>query len=154
MKLGQTENLGVIEAVFFAGKPRVWQEPQPLSKESRRDGQNGPVLGGVLGGSTAREEIAQDARSQAAPGAGAKAAPGPALSDEYAATGMGNRTRHEVVQVALELQPDPVATLRVRYEFRTGLVKLGVLPAWDGRSPIERREGATGFERFCPEPGR
>jgi hypothetical protein len=154
-KLGQTENLGVIEAVFFAEKQRVWEKPRPMAKESRRDGQLGPVQGGVLGASPGRDEPAMEVpRSAAAAGSGAKAAPAPALSDEYAATGMGNRTRHEVVQVALDLQPDPVTTARVRYEFRTALLKLGVLPAWDGRSPIERREGASGFERFCPEPGR
>jgi hypothetical protein len=69
--------------------------------------------------------------------------------DDYAATGMGDRTRHDVEQVDVDLDPNPIATFRIRYEFRPQLVRLGVLS--NSRAPLERREKARGFE-YCPEP--
>jgi hypothetical protein len=74
------------------------------------------------------------------------------LSDEYAATGMGDRTRHDVTRVDLDLERTPAARIRIRYEFRPQLVRLGILPAGDDR--LARREKARGFDRFCPEPDR
>ena len=69
----------------------------------------------------------------------------PPPDDDYAATGMGRRTHHEVEEVELALEHFPFATVAIRYEFRPQLVKLGVL--FD-RDPLERRERARGF---CPE---
>lgn len=126
--LGQTQNLGVIEAVFFREvRPRVherWEgaeldAPAPRAEAQKRDA------------------------------AGATARPAPALSDDFAATGMGGRTRHEVSTVDLDLESSPAASIRLRYEFRPELVRLGVLPR--GQSPRERREKAKGFS-YCPEP--
>lgn len=111
--LGKTENLGVIEAIFYRERER------PIAQF--------------------REERSRDAA----------AAPKAAANDDYAATGMGGRTRHEVERVDIDLDPQPISTVRIRYEFRPQLVKLGVLR--DGRSPLERREKAKGFE-YCPEP--
>jgi len=131
--LGETEDLGVIEAVFFRERPR----PAPVIGRSRTDGA---------------------AQEKAAPGAGARAggeaAESVALADEYAATGIGERRRHEVVEVRLDLEREPAASVRLRYEFRPQLETLGVLPRPQHRSPLDRREDARGFERdFCPEPG-
>jgi len=118
--LGKTENLGVIEAVFYVERrPPIVQEfsaPRGAAKNE-------------AGGTTAAQA--------------------PALSDDYAATGMGERDRHEVERVAIDLDPHPIASARIRYEFRTQLVKLGVIP--ESPSPIERREHARGFERYCSE---
>jgi hypothetical protein len=130
--LGQTANLGVIEAVFFREvRPRVYERwegaelnapPPPRSEaQSRKD----------------------------AAGSAAQPAPAPALSDDFAATGMGGRTRHEVSTVDLDLESSPAASIRLRYEFRPELVRLGVLPR--GESPRQRREKAKGFS-YCPEP--
>ena len=115
--LGQTQNLGVIEAVFYRERSR------------RRDAQVAPPP----------------------PASGSAAAPremesNKGLADEYAATGMGDRDRHEVEAVDIDLDSTPIASARIRYEFRPQLVKLGVLLE---PSPLERREGARGF---CPEP--
>jgi hypothetical protein len=118
--IGQTENLGVIEAVFY--RERQWRE-QAYSAP-RSDG-------------------------GAPPPASAEANKSGALSDDYAATGMGGRTRHEVESVDIDLERTPVASARIRYEFRAQLVKLGVLLE---PSPLERREGARGFGDYCPEP--
>ena len=89
-------------------------------------------------------ERKRDAAS--APEAGAMSMP----DDDYAATGMGGRTDHGVVRVDVDLDPRPIASARIRYEFRPQLVKLGVIPR--DRAPLERREKARGFERYCPEP--
>jgi len=115
--LGQTENLGVIEAVFYRQRQRRVRALSPALEESMK---------------------------QAAPSAAG------ALSDAYAATGMGDRTRHEVERVDIDLEEVPAATVRIRYEFRPQLVKLGVLPAFE--SPLDRRERAHGFGNYCPEP--
>lgn len=129
--LGKTQNLGVIEAIFYRERSR------PIALWNRQ-------------GAAAREEssAAPAPKSQAAPSTvGAESA----LSDEYAATGMGDRTRHDVTRVDVDLDPTPVRTTRIRYEFRAQLVKLGVLEA-SRPSRLERREKARGFEGYCPEP--
>lgn len=118
--LGQTQNLGAIEAVFYRERTR-------------------------------RREMSKMAPPPP-PAAGSAAAPREAeankgyADDEYAATGMGDRDRHEVEAVDIDLDPTPIDSTRIRYEFRPQLVKLGVLLE---PSPLERREGARGF---CPEP--
>src|SRR5437764_9832188 len=98
--LGKTENLGVIEAVFYRERPR------------RREANVAP-------------------RSMPAPAptgtAGGVAAESAKPSDDYAATGMGQRDRHEIDTVDVDLDPRPIASARIRYEFRPQLVKLGVL---------------------------
>jgi hypothetical protein len=65
---------------------------------------------------------------------------------------MGDRTRHDVTRVAVDLERTPAARLRIRYEFRPQLVALGLLPREDGR--LARRERARGFDGYCPEPDR
>jgi hypothetical protein len=125
--IGQTQNLGVIEAVFYRERRRPAAQrreapmmaPPPAPKSQPR------------------------AESDNAAGAGA------APSDDYAATGMGDRTRHDIDWVHIDLDPTPVASARIRYEFRAQLVKLGVIP--DER-PLDRRERARGFGTYCPEP--
>jgi hypothetical protein len=77
--------------------------------------------------------------------------PSSKLSDEYAATGMGRKTQFGVTQVDLELEGEPAAVVRLRYEFRPQLIALGVLPRDPDPSRIARREGARGFAEFCPE---
>lgn len=122
--LGQTENLGVIEAVFFRERHREISRYAPRKEGASKD----------------------DAGRAQAPSAAMAAQP----SDDYAATGMGARTDHEVEVVDVDLERRPAASIRIRYEFRPQLVKLGVLPQFS--SPIDRRERSRGFERYCPEP--
>ena len=144
--LGKTENLGVIEAVFFREKVPPPPPPPILYEERVPGGVEGGVLGGVLPG---RPKPLGPPASAPAPKCEARKA-APALSDEYAATGMGRSTGHEVVHVEIELEQTPVSVSRIRYEFRPQLVKLGILPS---RDPLQRREGAEGFEfGYCPQP--
>ena len=128
--LGQTENLGVIEAVFYRERrPRISEYAQPVPSA---EAPSGNEAGGVTG---------------AAPKVQAQSRDG--LSDDYAATGMGRRERHEIESVDIDLESTPAASIRIRYEFTPQLVKMGILPSI---SPIDRRERARGFGSYCPEP--
>jgi hypothetical protein len=116
--LGETENLGVIEAIVYRERPRPVTRFQSPAAKSR----------------TGAAEAAPSAESSAE------------LSDAHAATGMGERTTHHVRRVRIELEREPIASVRIRYEFRPELVRLGVIPG--KLSPAERRDRARGF---CPE---
>ena len=128
--LGRNANFGVISAVFF--RERVATISRDRESSERR----------------------ADTPQPAAPAQEASAAAGKArAADEYAATGMGRRTDHAVTQVWLDLETTPAQSVNIRYEFRQQLVRLGVLPASSPRDPLERREGALGFEPgFSPVP--
>jgi hypothetical protein len=128
--LGDTANVGTIEAVFFREKQR---EPSILFKDE--GGERRPSSQAPLGA---------PAPSQA-PSAKARAA------DENAATGIGDKTNFPVQWVAFEEDPTPAARLCLRYEFRPQLVQLGVLPREaDG---LFAREHASGFEHsYAPDP--
>lgn len=131
--LGDTSNLGVIEAVVF-------RERRP---EPRRCGE-----------CDVREMPQQRKDSNeaapAAPRAQSKASDVGASVGGYAATGMGDATENVVTRVAIALEREPVAQLRIRYEFHDQLVALGLLPRGEDR--MSRRERATGFGAYCPEP--
>ena len=133
--LGHTADLGVIEAVFYRERCR----PQPWAA----------TLGAPS--PSAREEGAP-ADAAGAPGMAGAAKAAPRLSDEYAATGIGERTRHDVQRVHLDLEPTPAAVVRIRYEFRDQLARLGLLPPTPC-PPLDRRERAHGFTGgYCPDP--
>jgi hypothetical protein len=126
--LGDTANLGVIEAVFYrenAPRPSVCRSCDrravPEAADALKSGRKAP-----------------------APTAAAEALGG------YAATGMGDATPNTVTQVALSLDHHPVAQVRIRYEFHDQLIALGVLPRFD--EPPARREHARGFSNWCPQP--
>jgi len=121
-RLGQTRNLGIIEAVFY--RERIRHYSQELSRKHRDEGRSRP------------------APSATAPHSGAESQAAP--SDDYAATGMGRGTDHAVQEVEIALEREPIAVVALRYEFRPQLLKLGVAD----RDPLERRESARGF---CPE---
>ena len=138
--LNRTENLGIISAVFFKEKihrvhPPIWL----------RDGSV-----------DASEERTRAEADTAAPQskAGEVKAASPAAESEYAATGIGDRIRHEVEAIHMNLEDRPFANLNMRYEFRPALVKLGVIPPPRIDDPLIRRERARGFSQgpYCPEP--
>ena len=132
-RLGQTDNLGVIEAVFYRERrPRISEYTPRVQPGTMPQAGNEGAVGGTTAPSARAE--AQSKKD--------------ALSDDYAATGMGNRERHEIEVVSFDLESTPAASVRIRYEFTAQLVKLGILPS---ASPIERRERAQGFAAFCPE---
>ncbi len=128
--LGQTENLGVIEAVYFRERRQEAEVYRPGFGEERS---NAAGSAGAM---------------QPPPAPSAKAHKKDA-ADDYAATGMGEKARHEIEMIDIDLEPAPVASVRIRYEFHPQLVKLGILP--EQLSPLDRRERASGFSTFCPE---
>ena len=136
-RLGQTENLGVIEAVYFRERrhevdvyrPRFGEERSSASVEAQPRSVPAPLSEG-----------------SAAPSAKAQRHD---TADDYAATGMGDKERHEVYSVSVDLDPTPIASVRIRYEFHSQLVKMGILP--QHVSPLERREWASGFGPYCPQ---
>ncbi len=137
-RLGQPENIGVISAVFFR--------------------ERGPLVSALaLGqaGGAGRRDAARDAPApaeQRAAGGVAKAESALANQEEFAATGIGERTDHPVAMVHLDLEERPAASIDVRYEYRRQLVQLGVLPAPLPADPLARRQNARGFDQgFCPD---
>jgi hypothetical protein len=128
--LGKTANLGLITAVFF--KERVSNR----MTEGARDASPSPAA------PAAESQRGESSASQARKS-----------DNEYAATGMGDRTGHVVSQVWMDLEDRPAQTVNIRYEFRPQLVRLGVLQPAPTAGQLERRERARGFEPgFCPEP--
>ena len=142
-KIGQTGNFGVISAVFFRERRPVFVVPPRRAPMEERDDK-----------ARANESQApSSAAGDGAPRSAAKAAP----SDDYAATGIGRNTRHDVTWTNLELETQPAGEVTLRYEFRDTLIRLGVLPRPQPRyapDPLERRERAKGFNdnRYSPEP--
>jgi hypothetical protein len=137
-RLGQPDNIGVISAVFFRERVPIVSVPvfAPPSGAPRRD---------------AAQDAPAPAEQRAAGGA-AKAESASANREEFAATGIGERTDHPVVMVRLDLEERPAASIDVRYEYREQLVRLGVLPAPVPADPLARRQNARGFDKgFCPD---
>jgi hypothetical protein len=134
-KIGQPGNFGVISAVFFRERrPAVIAPPRPGRDEDKaRANESAPSAAG------------SDSSRRAA-----KAAP----ADDYAATGIGRHTRHDVTWTQMDLEPQPAGEITIRYEFRDALARLGVLPRPQPQpryapDPLERRERSKGFS---PEP--
>lgn len=97
--LGQTNNLGVIEAVFYREKHR-----EIAVYGSRKD-------------AARAQEVPAPREAQ-----NGVAAP----AQDYAATGMGEQTGNDVQLVDINLESTPAASVRIRYEFRPELIELGV----------------------------
>lgn len=146
--LGQTENLGVIEAVFFREKLSFAEQWLPFMNKDEKSGRGAESENRADSGAAPR---AQAPARVPAPSSAAQGEAQGKLDDDYAATGMGDKHRNDVRKVELDLESSPIAKVRIRYEFRPQLVKLGVLPRYE--APLDRRENARGFEKFCPEPG-
>lgn len=158
--LGKTEDLGIIEAVFFREKVPYrtgrWNEGQEDRRISlnEKDGRPGAPASGALQSAAPpadRAEASARDQSQKSSSSAMDSSSGAKLSDEYAATGMGNRTRFGIERVDVDLENEPAAVVRLRYEFRPQLVALGVLPSDPDPARIARRERARGFDEFCPE---
>jgi hypothetical protein len=141
-RLGRGSDLGIISAVFLRERVPV----TPTTAHRRRDDAGRDEM-------RSKSEPTPSSAGQAPSAAQTRPSAESTAAEEYAATGLGRRTDHHVVEVALDLDPHPVATLDLRYEYRPALVRLGLLPPH--RDPLPRRERASGFEPgFSPEPPR
>ncbi len=146
--IGDSRNVGVIEAVFFREKaPRVaplWVAPPAPPREASRDSAAGAA------GETAQAEPPRS-KTRAEARGGSSASP-LRESDSFAATGIGERTDFPVQWVRFEEDPVPAASIALRYEFRRELARLGVLPREDD---LYARDRGRGFERsYAPDPDR
>jgi hypothetical protein len=149
-KLGQTANLGVINAVFFRERepvvivtpprqPRPYEDDGIDRNESKRRSSETPSSQG-------RESGGAQSKS-------ADVTPRP--DDDYAATGIGRNVRNDVRWVNMDLQSHPAGEVLIRYEYRDALVRLGIIPRpYPRTDTLRRRERSTGFEDrgFSPEP--
>lgn len=89
-KLGQTENLGVIAAVFFRERrPVIVPPPYPITRDRDKD------------------DSEMSARAQSAP------------REEKAATGIGRNVRNDVHWVDMDLESRPAGEVTIRYEYRS-----------------------------------
>jgi len=135
--------------VFF--RERVERiEPIVSPPVERRDRPEVQGAAGACGAASKDSSRSETSAKPAAPESNAAVA----RQDEYAATGIGDKTDHAVRPIHMDLEDQPAATVGVRYEFHSQLVRLGVLPsARVAPDPLMRREGARGFDPgFCPEP--
>jgi len=138
--LGQTSNLGTIEAVFFREKqPYRARYEEKLSLNERR--QDAPAAAPAETQAGAARDLSKQSPAPSSVSS---------LSEELAATGIGRRTRFDVTRVDVDLEDAPAMSVRLRYEFRPQLVALGVLR--ESPDPVARRESGRGFSDFCPEP--
>jgi hypothetical protein len=145
--LGDTTNVGTIEAVFFREKRHriaqqitVQGEAPPADTRRARDEASAPAAA-----------PAPSSEGSASPRDAAKAEARRANeADSYAATGIGDRQDFSIQWVDFQEDPVPVATVSLRYEFRPELVRLGVL---SNEGDLWGRERASGFERkYAPSP--
>jgi hypothetical protein len=130
--LGKTANLGVIEAAFFRERQRDRILEAPDQKREGSSGRSGAPVEPEARGDSARRRSGESFDP-----------------DDYAATGIGRRVDNPVRRIRMELEKRPAASIRIRYEYREQLVRLGVLPWPWAPDPLTRREQANGF---APDP--
>ncbi len=177
--LGDTSNVGTVEAVFFRERARRGppvaievperRQPEPqvrgFDKDARGETSSGVAGGTASGTGTLAPEppSAAKARPEAEDGRSGRSAAQDAVEgqhrtvrpsepDRFAATGIGERTHFPVNWIEFDEDPNPVARIALRYEFRPELARLGVLPREDD---LYARDRARGFEReYAPDPHR
>ena len=150
-KLGQASNVGLITAVFFRERRPVTitrvtpsERRPPYKEDGIRDQRSAPEPGTT--GESSRNEGGRDAARSA------RSYPPP--DDESAATGIGRSVRNDVQWIKMDLDSRPAGEISIRYEYRTSLVRLGIIPRDYPRPDVlDRRERAQGFEpKYCPQP--
>ena len=148
--IGDTRNVGVIEAVFFREKARPVQPfavaPPPAQKKMSRDSASEAQEGRIEANAPETRIAGEQGSSKPAPQAGASVRE----SDSFAATGIGERTSFPVQWVSFDEDPVPAARIALRYEYRRELVRLGVFPRED---ELYARDRGRGFEHeYAPDP--
>lgn len=134
--IGDTRNVGTIEAVFFREKAPA---PMPIERRPARPLRKDAPAREVPPESQTSSDRVEGGVPSVAPEA-----------DRFAATGIGDRTDFSVRWVNFEEDPVPAATISLRYEYRRELVRLGVL---SGEGDLHARDRGRGFERgFAPDP--
>jgi hypothetical protein len=150
-KLGQASNVGIITAVFFRERRPVTILVTPAerrggSEDNRAD--NPKSAPERSAGETSSLGSGRDAAKSRS------AQPYPPADDESAATGIGRSVRNDVQWIKMDLDSRPAGEITIRYEYRAGLVRLGIIPRdYPRPNVLDRRERAQGFEpKYCPQP--
>ena len=145
--LGDTANVGTIEAVFYRERQRQPDPPQPLTRW--KDAPSSQPQAGA----SSRDEAAPT--REAGPPSAKSAAPRAQEADELAATGIADATENPVQWVTFDAESRPAARIAIRYEFREQLVRLGVLPGRGDLDGLYARDRAHGFDHdYAPDPYR
>ena len=156
--IGDTRNVGVIEAVFFREKVRriapLRVAPFSSSPDASRDSAEERSRVRSEAGAAENKARADAPRSPSVeggiPSVGSLQAE--RESDRFAATGIGERTDFPVQWVHFEEDPVPAASIALRYEYRRELVRLGVFSRED---ELYARDRGRGFDRsYAPDPDR
>jgi hypothetical protein len=135
--------MGWIEVRVYRERPRaqVWRRPFEPADE-RRFGSDDQER--------SRDSAEAEAPAAAAPpvpGARAKgegARGGLGRADSFPGTGWGSREDDPARVVSFDPEPSPSDTVTLRYEYRSSLVRLGVLPRWRERDRLSDRDAARG----------
>lgn len=162
-KLGQASNLGLISAVFFRERRPITILPVTPGSRRGEDKEKDERSGWPSSGTS--DTTPQNAPSSAPSTRGEanrdsakqrSASPSyyPPPDDESAATGIGRSVSNGVQWIKMDLDPRPAGEVTIRYEYRSALVRLGIIPRDYPRPDVlNRRERAQGFEpKYCPQP--
>ena len=134
------EKMGWIEvAAYRERRPFVLATPRPVPPRPEPYDEPGSDSAG-------KNEATAEGSAGASAEAPAPAVLGGARARAYPGTGWGRRTHDPVVLVSFDPERDPSERVTLRYEYRTALVALGVLPR---RVPPRDRL----WEREHAEPG-
>lgn len=134
--LGDTSNVGTIEAVFYREKRRApvhaWKDEPAQRKRAESPA---PSAAGPSDEAGASRDSAVSKVQEA---------------ERFAATGIGDKTDFPVEWVAFQEDPTPAARIALRYEFRPELIRLGLLSR---ENDLYARDRARGFEHdYAPDP--
>ena len=158
-KLGQASNLGLISAVFFRERRPITilpVTPAPRRREDKeKDERSGwPTSNDTQNAPSSAPSSAGEASRNAAKQRSVSPSYYPPPDDESAATGIGRSVPNGVQWIKMDLDPRPAGEVTIRYEYRSALVRLGIIPRDYPRPDVlNRRERAQGFEpKYCPEP--
>ena len=158
-KLGQASNLGLISAVFFRERRPitilpVTPGPRPNENKEKDERSGWPSSSDTQGAPSSAPSSAGEASRNSAKQRSVSPSYYPPPDDESAATGIGRSVPNGVQWIKMDLEPRPAGEVTIRYEYRSALVRLGIIPRDYPRPDVlNRRERAQGFEpKYCPEP--
>ena len=146
-RIGRPGDFGVISAVFYRERHPVSEilprrRAVPERGDSAGHAEGAPAAGAVARSAPGQESgLARGRRTPSWPYGG------------RAATGIGRSVLSEVREVSMELEPDPVADVTLRYEFRPLVPRPLVVPGFAPEPPRERGWMTLPEDsRFAPEP--
>jgi hypothetical protein len=145
--------VGWIEAAVYRERERYvqrWPHDNRIDdREAGRAGSAEKAPGAAPPRAEAYPPDDESKRAEAEDSAGRRrdVAPRP-RAESYPGTGWGPRTSDPAVVVQFDPERHPAQTVTLRYEYRSALRALGILPGRPGRDRLaERERGGAGFAR-------